>query len=70
MYGVEVGITFAYFIIAKVNNLDAIFGRERQIFVVLGKSQTPDLTNLEKIQERPFNQPTVQYHPIKFLLTQ
>jgi hypothetical protein len=66
MYGVEVCITFADLIIPKVNNLDTIFGCERQIFVVLGKSQTPDLVNLEKIQERPFHQPTVQYHPKNF----
>jgi hypothetical protein len=66
MTSFEVGITFADLIISKVNNLDAIFGRERQIFVVLGKSQTPDFANLEKIQERPFHQPTVQYHPINF----
>jgi hypothetical protein len=66
MYGVEVGITFAYLIIPKVNNLDAILGRERQICVVLGKSQTPNLAHLEKIQERPFDQSTVQYHPRNF----
>jgi hypothetical protein len=66
MSSFEVGINFADLVMAKVNNLDAIFGRERQIFVVLGKGQTPDLANLEKIQERPFYQPTVQYHPRNF----